>query len=397
MALIEWKEHYSVGVAAVDHEHRELIDLINRLHEDLVAGSREAEVSAFLGDILRATPPDALALRLTHLRLLEDGTLCLHAGDQTPRADAAGDFLSSRSSVLSGLGVAPAEAWRYAPKHTAWWPHVSVGMAFDNRIGLPRQLRHPHGDALEVELDRPIEVLPNGVDPARFTPGPEPGGPFTVGFVGTLKPWHGVDVLVRAVALLDEVRLRVIGDGPEREALERLAVRLLGAHRADFVGAVPPGQLPAELARLHVAVAPYPVADTYFSPLKVFEYLAAGLPVVASRSGQLSQLLAEAICCVILVPPIARSLRAGWVGTEMREQLTFGLALVPGAMAAFTLATSPRQTTVSMPPPMGMVLTMPTLAALAIASVASTLPVKPLVSIMPIASLILNWVLMVES
>jgi hemerythrin len=54
MALIEWKKTYSVGNEAVDHEHRELIDLINRLHEDLVAGSREAEVSAFLGEIFRA-------------------------------------------------------------------------------------------------------------------------------------------------------------------------------------------------------------------------------------------------------------------------------------------------------------------------------------------------------
>jgi glycosyltransferase involved in cell wall biosynthesis len=142
-------------------------------------------------------------------------------------------------------------------------------------------------------------VLPNGVDPTRFTPGAEPGGPFTVGFVGTLKPWHGVEVLIRAVAPLDGVRLRVIGDGPERVGLERLAVQLLGANRADFVGAVPPRQLPAELARLHVAAAPYPVADTYFSPLKVFEYLAAGLPVVASRSGQLAQLLTDGVDAVL--------------------------------------------------------------------------------------------------
>ena len=54
MALLEWKKRYSVGIEAVDHEHRELIDLINRLHEDLLAGSRDDRVSAFLGEILRA-------------------------------------------------------------------------------------------------------------------------------------------------------------------------------------------------------------------------------------------------------------------------------------------------------------------------------------------------------
>jgi hemerythrin len=54
MPLIEWKNHYSVGVQAVDHEHRELIELINQLHEDLLAGPREAAVTAFLGEIFRA-------------------------------------------------------------------------------------------------------------------------------------------------------------------------------------------------------------------------------------------------------------------------------------------------------------------------------------------------------
>ena len=53
MALIEWKSHYSVGVEAVDHEHREMIDLINETHERLVAGAAKPDVSAFLGEIFR--------------------------------------------------------------------------------------------------------------------------------------------------------------------------------------------------------------------------------------------------------------------------------------------------------------------------------------------------------
>lgn len=54
MALIEWKRDYSVGVKAVDHEHRELIDLINRLHEELLAGTSNPAVTAFLGEIFRS-------------------------------------------------------------------------------------------------------------------------------------------------------------------------------------------------------------------------------------------------------------------------------------------------------------------------------------------------------
>lgn len=53
MALLEWKDKYSVGIEAVDHEHRELIELINRLHEEATArGSKEA-IEAFFGDLLK--------------------------------------------------------------------------------------------------------------------------------------------------------------------------------------------------------------------------------------------------------------------------------------------------------------------------------------------------------
>ena len=54
MALIEWKAHYSVGVDAVDHEHQEMIDLINEVHEKLIAEGETPDVTGFLGEIFRA-------------------------------------------------------------------------------------------------------------------------------------------------------------------------------------------------------------------------------------------------------------------------------------------------------------------------------------------------------
>ncbi|MEM1009821.1 MAG: glycosyltransferase, partial [Myxococcota bacterium] len=63
-----------------------------------------------------------------------------------------------------------------------------------------------------------------------------------------------------------------------------------------FTGAVPPEQIPGLLATMDTAVAPYPTnLDFYFSPLKVVEYMAAGLPVVVSRIGQLIDLVDDDI------------------------------------------------------------------------------------------------------
>lgn len=154
-----------------------------------------------------------------------------------------------------------------------------------------------------------VHVLPNGVDTERIRPSARPPRPFTVGFVGTLKPWHGTAVLVDAFAGLaasdPTARLKLVGHGPQADALARQSRDLGLARRVELVGGVAPELVPAALRDFDVAVAPYddPEQD-YFSPLKVFEYLAAGLPVVASDVGQLRELLdIDGEPAGLLVPP----------------------------------------------------------------------------------------------
>jgi glycosyltransferase involved in cell wall biosynthesis len=170
-----------------------------------------------------------------------------------------------------------------------------------------------------------VHVIPNAVDPERFSSDigpacPAPPGTFTVGFVGSFKAWHGLPVLIDAFESVrrtcPDTRLLLVGDGPERSRLlvDLSARGLLEA--VHLTGRVAPHEVPGLLASMDVAVAPYPQRrHFYFSPLKVYEYMAAGLPVVASRIGQLRRLIDHGVTGLLCPPGDADAL------TSALEQL----------------------------------------------------------------------------
>lgn len=154
-----------------------------------------------------------------------------------------------------------------------------------------------------------VHVVANGVDTTRFCPGSDDGirarynlgDRPVVGFVGGLRPWHGVETVPRAVAALRArhpgLHALIVGDGPLRAEIAREVARLGLESHVTLTGAVPHATVPSFIRACDVALAPYPAAPHtfYFSPLKVYEYMACGVPVVGARLGQLAEVVEDGV------------------------------------------------------------------------------------------------------
>ena len=173
--------------------------------------------------------------------------------------------------------------------------------------------------------DEKIVVNPNGVDPEKFQPGI--GGAAVrcelgvaehetlAGFVGTFGPWHGVLTLAEAITLLPDdsgVRFMLVGAGRLRDEVERIIRHAGKEQQVVFAGHVDHERVPVLLDACDILLSPHvPLEDGsefFGSPTKLFEYMAMGKGIIASRLGQIADVLVHEETALLVEPGNARQL-----------------------------------------------------------------------------------------
>lgn len=304
------------GVPVLGHKGasvhvRELANALSRLGVDVTIASPRIEPA---GDALEAP------IRLVPLPAVPPGSseAELRSALDAQRASVLEiarsygvDAIYERYALFGDAGVRAAEALeiphvlevnaplRLEARRFRTLPHPDLAAAIERAVfsGTGRILAVSAALKLwleqeGVEPDR-IAVVPNAVNPQRFAPRQSRGHGFVLGFCGSLKAWHGIEVLLEAcaTAFAQEplLRLEVVGTGPLEHAL---AAAGLPTDRLRLLGPLPHAAALERLRWWDAGLAPYlPLEGFYFSPLKVVEYMAAGLCPVASDLGELPALL----------------------------------------------------------------------------------------------------------
>lgn len=168
-----------------------------------------------------------------------------------------------------------------------------------------------------------ILVVPNGADVNVFKPdltirqtiraslGIDQGA-VVVGFVGFLRPWHGVDSLSESIwNILQKnmnLHLLIVGDGPSRADLESF-IRMHGIEAyVTVTGRVSHSEIPRYVMAFDIGVSPR--ATFYASPMKIVEYMATGIPVVAPRISNIQDLITDGVNGLLFEPENIESLTA---------------------------------------------------------------------------------------
>jgi glycosyltransferase involved in cell wall biosynthesis len=162
-------------------------------------------------------------------------------------------------------------------------------------------------------------VLPNGADPRRFDPERATpaavrarfglGTAFVIGWSGVLREWHGLELLLDALAHVPHARLLIVGDGPARLAVETHAATRQVADRIVITGRVAHESMPDYVAAMDVAVVAHDRTGVA-SPMKLLEYMAMGKAVVAPRLANIVDLVENEATGLLFPPGDATALGA---------------------------------------------------------------------------------------
>jgi glycosyltransferase involved in cell wall biosynthesis len=199
----------------------------------------------------------------------------------SPAFDPPGSVRGRIDALLPGRPVR---------RHREWILDHAAGIYATSPFLVPEERR---GDR--------YRTVSNGFDPERFRPDGEraelglAAGAMVFVLVSSFRRWHGARELVEAAARLTRrgrggFGIALVGDGPERQPALELAERLGIRDRVWAPGTVHPDQVPAILRASHVGVAPFATArhpdlaiGFFWSPIKLFEYMGTGLPVITTR------------------------------------------------------------------------------------------------------------------
>ncbi len=254
----------------------------------------------------------------------------------------AADVAAALPGLLTGAPAASAAKLRRLARRDAHVWSVADGYVTITD-GLARALRGRFGD-------RPrIAVVPDGARASDIAgtsagahavlgPPRERGGaagdppPFTIGYAGHLYPWKGVDLVIEAVSALPDTRGLIIGGHEKEPDLARVkafAAALDCSLRVTFTGPIPPADVAARLREADVLALPNPasaISTLFTSPLKLFEYMASGRPIVASDLPSLREVLRDGENALLVEPGNPQALTAGIVRIKTHAALGERLA-----------------------------------------------------------------------
>jgi glycosyltransferase involved in cell wall biosynthesis len=259
----------------------------------------------------------------------------------------AADVAAALPGLLTGAPKAsPAKLDRLARRDAHVWSDADGYVTITS--GLARDLTQRFGE-------RPrIAVVPDGV---RATEATEPSATdctdhtdqrsatdctegtdhvFTIGYAGHLYPWKGVDLVVEAVAALQDTRGLIVGGHEKEPDLARVKARAEELHcaaRVTFTGLLPPAAVAARLRQADVLTLPNPasaISSTFTSPLKLFEYMASGRPIVASDLPALREVLRDGENALLVEPGNPKALTAGIL--RIKNDAALGRRLAAQAM-----------------------------------------------------------------